>query len=258
MNLKKIILVLVITALGFAIGYGLCINNGKSLNNDDGNSTKYNIDSESEGEDIDIEKKEDDETKEENEIQEEKVDNDKGSENKTEGIKESLPDDVEIEQENAQMKAESKFKFSISSGTDELEFGTPWKKNDSKDKSVAIDGRGPDAIEEGEGKILINIDGESKSLSLSEGGKNLAPKYVEWYDNDNFMIYMVNRYGRVFTGGTLYMVNAESMKPIIIYKSGENEEISEATKINADIINIKILNHESNTTVSSEKNIKIK
>lgn len=59
-------------------------------------------------------------------------------------------------------------------------------------------------------------------------------------------------------GGTLYKVNIDDMKPIVLYSCNEYEEISEATLISADIINIKTLEHNEEAIVSAEKNIKIK
>lgn len=174
-----------------------------------------------------------------------------------EDMQDSLPD-IDVPEEKVNLTEEKSFKFNIEQGTEELSFGTPWKTNEKGTASLAIEGRGPEAIEEGIGFVYLKDGDDVKSLVISDGGENLAPKYVEWYDDDTFLIYMVNRYGRVFTSGTLYMVDVKEMKPIIVYQAKEDEEISEATKINADTINIKMLKHNSEAIVSVEKNIKIK
>lgn len=180
-----------------------------------------------------------------------------GDNENIEDIKDSLPD-VDVPEENVDLKEEKSFKFTVEEGSADLSFGTPWKNNESNTKYIAIEGRGPEALEEGIGFVYLKTGDTVKSLVISDGGDNLAPKYVEWYDDDTFMVYMVNRYGRVFTGGTLYMVDVDEMKPVIVYQAKEDEEISEATKISADIINIKMLKHNSEAEVSVEKNIKIK
>ena len=48
------------------------------------------------------------------------------------------------------------------------------------------------------------------------------------------------------------------MTPIIVYTCDNNEQISETTLIDADIINIKTLEHNEEAIVPTEKNIKIK
>lgn len=193
-----------------------------------------------------------------NEVSNNEITNDESKVEDESTEHESELPDIKVDEEKGLMKKETKFEFKQEEGSGELSFGTPWKDNSDKSNSIAIEGRGPEAIEEGIGFIYLKQGDEIKSLAIGEGGENLAPKYVEWYDDDTFLIYMVNRYGRVFTGGTLYMVDVDTLKPIIVYQAKEGEEISEATKISADIINIKMLEHKEEAIVSVEKNIKTK
>lgn len=165
---------------------------------------------------------------------------------------------VDIEEIETVLSEETKFGFIVEDISAELSFGTPWKSNPSGTKSLAIEGRGLEALEEGAGFIYLD-DGENiKSIVLDSNADNLAPKYVEWCSDNEFLVYIVNRYGRVYTGGTLYKVNIEDMTPIVVYTCDNNEEISEATLIDADIINIKTLEHNEEAIVPTEKNIKIK
>lgn len=171
-------------------------------------------------------------------------------------IKDSLPD-IKLEENIVELKTAS-FTFSKEDYMDELEFGTPWKENSNKDSYIAIEGRGPEALEEGFGFICLKNNNKAQALFLSDDSLGISPKYVEWYDDETFLVYMVNSYGRVFTGGTLYMVNINDMIPKVLYVAGENEEISEANQIDADIINMKILEYKDGSKVSVDKNIKLK
>lgn len=173
-----------------------------------------------------------------------------------ESIKDSLSDTA-AEEEIVNIK-DADFGFKLEEGMEELEFGTPWKSNANGNMAVAIEGRGPEAIEEGLGFVCLKNNDEVKFLFVDKEDAGISPKYVEWYDNDNFLVYMVGSYGRVFSGGALYMINVNDMKPKLIYKAKENEEISEATQINADIINMKILEYKDGSKVSVDKNIKLK
>lgn len=173
-----------------------------------------------------------------------------------ENIKNSLSD-TEAEEEIVNIE-DADFGFKLEEGMEELEFGTPWKPNTKGNMALAIEGRGPEAIEEGLGFVCLKNNDEVKFLFVDKEDAGISPKYVEWYDNDNFLVYMVGSYGRVFSGGALYIVNVNDMKPKLIYKAKENEEISEATQINADIINMKILEYKDGSKVSVDKNIKLK
>lgn len=173
-----------------------------------------------------------------------------------ENIKDSLSD-LKVQEETVELK-DAGFEFNLEQGSEELEFGTPWKSNSTKSKYIAIEGRGPEAIEEGLGIICLKDNNEVKYLFIDDETAGISPKYVEWFDDDTFLVYMVNSYGRVFTGGKLYMVSLNDMKPKLVYVAKENEEISEATQINADIINMKVLEYKDGNKVSVDKNIKLK
>ena len=166
---------------------------------------------------------------------------------------------IEIDVVTTDLKKNVGFKFDVSNGPLEMSFGTPWKEND-KNISVGIEGRGEEAIEQGVGFILIKDSkkSETKLLSLGEGGETMAPKYVEWYDDDNFLVYMVGKDSREFTKGTLYLVNSKNYDIKTVYEANENEEIVETTTIDKNTINIKTIEYNENAGVAKEKNINIK
>lgn len=171
-------------------------------------------------------------------------------------LDESLMEDIELDE--ATLVESNEFDFIVEDITKDILFGTPWKCNDRGDMALAIEGRGEDALSEGEGLIYLKNDDGMKSIKLNEDGKEYAPVYVEWYSDDSFLLHLSNRFGDIFTGGKLYLVDINEMKPMLVYESDKNEEITEASRISADIVNVKILEHKEEAIVSSEKNIIIK
>lgn len=166
--------------------------------------------------------------------------------------------ETEVVEVESSLESETKFGFVTEDVNEDITFGTPWKSNSLNDKFLAIEGRGVEALEEGTGFIYLKSGDRITSIGLDSKGDGLAPKYVEWCGEDEFLVYMVNKYGRVHTGGTLYRVNINDMIPKIVYTCSNYEEISEATLIDADTINIKTLEHKEEAVVSAEKNIRIK
>ena len=171
-------------------------------------------------------------------------------------LDESLIEDMELEE--VTLVESNEFDFIVEDVSKDIVFGTPWKCNDKGDMALAIEGRGKDALTEGEGFIYLKSDNGIKSIKLSENGIDYAPVYVEWYSDDSFLLHLSNRIGNVFTGGKLYLVNVNEMKPLLLYEANKNEEITEASRISADIVNVKILKHKEEAIVSSGKNIIIK
>lgn len=140
----------------------------------------------------------------------------------------------------------------------DIENGTPWKYNDSCNLAIAIEGRGKYASNLGEALIYLKKDNGITAIKVNDANLDIAPVYVEWYDDDKFLMYVCNKNETVFTEGTLYIIDVLEKNNKIVYKANKNEEILEATRISADIINIKILEHKESATVSTEKNVRIK
>lgn len=184
------------------------------------------------------------------------------------GTAENISDDsneTDITTENeyssdvVSLKVDNRFIFKGTVETDEPSFATPWKSSPDGSKEICIDGRGFEAIEEGEGVIYVKdtTSGTMKKYVIS-GENSLAPSYVEWFNNGSILVTMVNKYGRDFTGSTVYKVNLDEFVPYVVYSAADNEEIVEASKISSDIINIKIRQYNGSSTKAIEKEIVFK
>ncbi|XZH79110.1 DUF4652 domain-containing protein (plasmid) [Clostridium perfringens] len=251
---KKLLVGLIIgvAAIGFVVG-GMYSRVNESSNKYDTEISKDVISTDNN----EVEEVEKDSVESEDKVN---VDEDKKTDSNN--VEENLPEksgDVETPpKESVKLKLEKSFKFKDSKVDKKPEFNTPWKSNSAK-KEICIEGRGPEGIEEGPSTIFLKDGDNLTEIDIVQSEDKLAPMYVEWIDNENFLVTMVNKYGRVFTGGALYKVNINDMKPYIIYKGAENEEISEASKINDDTINIKIRKYKDDGTyVPVDKDIKIK
>lgn len=116
-----------------------------------------------------------------------------------------------IKKEEKPVSEEPKRLF-ITEKTDsfELEFGTGWKTSPNGEKEAAIEGRGPDSIEEGKG-VLVVKEAETTTLfswPADEGQETV--KYVEWKDDNHVYIIVGLSQGTVTRGGSLYELNVET------------------------------------------------
>lgn len=108
-------------------------------------------------------------------------------------------------------------------------FHNGWKSSPSAEQQATIDGRGEEAIEEGQGVLVIQNKktNVSKLYSIKgELGTQITPKYVEWIDEDRVYVIVGFAYGTVSKGGNLYELNLtdNSVKPAIDNLK-EHEEI---------------------------------
>jgi hypothetical protein len=106
------------------------------------------------------------------------------------------------------------------------EWGTEWKASESGKYSVSVHGKGNDAGEEGVADILImdNAKKAVRSLSMVEDGKQYSPMFAEWIDDENLLVIVGLGYGRVVTGGDLYLLNINTCKTTIIYETPNHME----------------------------------
>lgn len=168
-------------------------------------------------------------------------------------------EDTSMENLNTTLTKDTSVRIEENNTPNEPEFSTPWKTNTDGTLSIAIEGRGPDGIEEGEGVVYVKKDSGMTSLQFLGSLESQAPIYVEWVDNESFLTTMVNKYGRVFTEGKLYLINTNSLEASLVYNASSDEEIIEANKISDDTINIKLRKYnDDGSTVAIEKNITIK
>ncbi|MCY6354672.1 DUF4652 domain-containing protein [Clostridium sp. ZS2-4] len=112
----------------------------------------------------------------------------------------------------------------------EPEFGTPWKNSINKKLSVCIEGKGPDAEEEGIGKIYVRdlSTGVKWSLEIIEGENQNSPKSIEWIDDENIISIVGLGYGTVAMGGNVYKINVKTAETTLLYdtKSQKKQVIS--------------------------------
>lgn len=116
-----------------------------------------------------------------------------------------------IVEDKKSVSEESKALFIMEkTASSDLEFGTEWKKSADGEKEAAIEGRGPDSTEEGEG-VLVVKEGETMTLfSWPANEKQETVKYVEWKDNTHVYVIVGFSQGTVTKGGSLYELNVET------------------------------------------------
>lgn len=110
------------------------------------------------------------------------------------------------------------------------EFGTPWKNSVNKKLSACIEGKGPDAEEEGIGKIYVHdlSTGSKWSLEVIAGQTQNSPKSIEWIDDENIISIVGLGHGTVAVGGDVYKINVKTAETTLLYdtKSAKKQVIS--------------------------------
>lgn len=110
-------------------------------------------------------------------------------------------------------------------------FNTQWEKSIDSKLSACIEGKGPDGIEEGIGKVYVKNSSSQENwyLELAASGKQISPKVdLEWIDNENIAVIVGLGYGTVSMGGNLYKINVNTGKTEVLYdtKSEKKQVIS--------------------------------
>lgn len=145
----------------------------------------------------------------------------------------------------------------------EPQFSTKWNKSINKKLSACIEGKGPEAEEEGIGKIYIkdSVTSEKWSLEISTDNNQDSPKFIEWLDDENMMVVVGKGYGTVDLGGNLYKVNAKTAETTLIYDTKEQKkQVISAKKVN-DKLELQILVYHDDDFIKShteKKTINIK
>ncbi|MED1202368.1 DUF4652 domain-containing protein [Heyndrickxia acidicola] len=111
------------------------------------------------------------------------------------------------------------------------QFPSSWKTSSSSPYQAAIDGRGENAGEEGQGTILVeNTDTEHTTLYSLTGAvaNSQTPKFVEWKNNHILYVIIGYPYGTISEGGNLYELNIDThaLTPVIINLPKKEEIIS--------------------------------
>ncbi|MCY6371512.1 DUF4652 domain-containing protein [Clostridium ganghwense] len=116
----------------------------------------------------------------------------------------------------------------------EPEFGTEWENSVNKKLSACIEGKGPDAEEEGIGKIYLKdlSSGEKWALEVVAGENQNSPKSIEWIDDENIISIVGLGYGTVALGGNVYKINTKTGKTTLLYDTkNSRKQVISAKKV---------------------------
>ncbi|NLM33926.1 MAG: DUF4652 domain-containing protein [Clostridiales bacterium] len=128
---------------------------------------------------------------------------------------------------------------------EDLEFATAWSESPNKCLKVAIEGRGPEATEQGVGKLVFinNNTSEMWKYSLANNSRQYTPMKVSWYDNENLLVIFGYGQGRVTLGGDVILLNAYNGKAVNIYweySLDNKKQVVEASR-NNDKIDLRVI-----------------
>lgn len=130
---------------------------------------------------------------------------------------------TQTEEKDNVVPGESKIKYTKQQleKTAEPEFATKWIDSENKKLSACITERGPDAQEEGIGKIFIKdlSSGEKWSLELILSEEQNTPKYIQWIDDENLINIVGLGYGTIVLGGSLYKTNVKTGETTVLYEA---------------------------------------
>lgn len=133
-------------------------------------------------------------------------------------------------------------------------FATPWKTSPGNKLSACIEGKGPEAKEEGIAKIYFkDSTGNMWQLALSDNKKQNTPMHIEWWDDNNLLVVIGYGYGTVSLGGNLYLINVESGKTALLIENKDSsnkpdpkQQVISASRDNNDI-KYEVAVYEDNT-----------
>lgn len=120
----------------------------------------------------------------------------------------------------------------------EIKFGTPWKVSPAGKYEVSLDGKGPNAGEEGIAEILINDKGTNNKwiISMTNNERQFTPKFLEWFDEGNLLVIVGYSHGTVSPGGEVFKVNINTGSTELAYGVTNNlEQVISFKKINNEL-----------------------
>lgn len=136
-------------------------------------------------------------------------------------------------------------------------FNTKEKISPKGEFKVCIDGKGPEAIEEGIGNIIINNlkDKKKYKFEIKNNKNQLSPLNVEWI-NDNCLLVVIGKgYGTVARGGNLYSLNLKTGTVKLVYKVASNlQQVSSVEKLDNNKLKLNIVKYDDET-MNNYKNI---
>ncbi|WP_055668791.1 DUF4652 domain-containing protein [Desnuesiella massiliensis] len=142
----------------------------------------------------------------------------------------------------------------------EPEFATKWKASVDNRFNACIEGKGPEASEEGIGDVIVKDNQLKKAWKFSILNKNTqdTPKYLEWADNNNLFIIVGLAHGTVSQGGNVYALNIDNGKSTLVYETQSSKEQvkSLANKNNSLDLNLVVYDNNMNNYHEEMKIIK--
>jgi hypothetical protein len=130
-------------------------------------------------------------------------------------------------------------KQQLSKGT-KPSFNTPWITSTDGNNEACIEGRGPEAIEEGVAKIFVKDKNNNIFSFEISNNQKLTPRYIEWADDQNLMFIISSAYGTVSQGGNLYMLNVNTGKVSLILQTSDKKQQIVSAKKSGDNINLTV------------------
>lgn len=144
--------------------------------------------------------------------------------------------------------------------TSQPEFSTPWKVSKDNSLVACIEGKGTEAVEEGIGDIYIKDNTSKKAWKFSmsnEGKKQNSPLWIGWADNSNLFVIVGLGYGTVTKGGNVYLVNVDTLKTSLVYKTKNEKEQVKSLEIRDNSLKLNLLVYEDSAMNVSHEEVKL-
>lgn len=121
-----------------------------------------------------------------------------------------------------------------------LEFNTPFIASEDKSFEASIEGKGENAIEEGEGIVYVRDKTNNKLYRYVAGDGSNSALYISWYDDTHLMIIHGLSYGTLCNGTEIVMLDVTNgTQTLMITASEEKRERFKAVEKKGDKIVIK-------------------
>lgn len=120
-----------------------------------------------------------------------------------------------------------------------IDFNTPWKNSENNTYSATIEGKGEEALEEGQGKIIVKGNNKVYSFELVNNSQK-SPKSIEWADDENLLVVVGMSMGTVSKGGNLYMLNVNTGKVFLVVDTPSDKQQVMSVQKNGNKLNLKV------------------
>lgn len=119
-----------------------------------------------------------------------------------------------------------------------LEFSTKWIASNNKTFEASLEGKGPNAEEEGVATLYIK-DNTKKTMykyTFKDNSRQTTPLSVAWYDDDNIMIVNGSANGTLINGLQVEVLNIGRDREYVVYEpENPKERIKSVSKDNSRI-----------------------